>query len=384
MNFIKLQAEKIFDGYRFREKKVLILQTGGTVEAIVNTDEAGDDIQKIEGVLSPGFINCHCHLELSHLKNSIVENTGLLQFVQQIVQKRKASEETVLQAIADAENEMIQNGIVAVGDICNGRDTIAQKKKGNLYYHNFVEAMGSDAKMSDRNFEIFKTVYDLFCDNFDTALVSLVPHAPYSMSKPLLQKVIHLPQNNLLSIHNQETQEENLWFQKKEGGFRQMFEAMCIDQYAFQPSGTTSLQTYLNTFLPHQSVILVHNVHTSGEDLQYSKNLSTKLFWCFCANANQYISNTLPDIPLFIKNDCAMVLGTDSLASNHQLSIWEEIRTIQNKFPEIELEQVLRWATINGAKALHVENQYGSFEKGKTPGLVQIRDFEAKKYFYKK
>ena len=77
---------------------------------------------------------------------------------------------------------------------------------------------------------------------------------------------------------------------------------------------------------------------------------------------------------MFIKNDCNVVLGTDSLASNHQLSIWEEIKTIQQHFPEIQLEILLKWATINGAKALQLDDTLGSFEKDKKPGVVHISD----------
>ena len=62
-------------------------------------------------------------------------------------------------------------------------------------------------------------------------------------------------------------------------------------------------------------------------------------------------------------------MGTDSLASNHQLNILEEIKTIVKSFPEIKTETLLKWATINGAKALQMENELGNFEKGKSPEL---------------
>jgi cytosine/adenosine deaminase-related metal-dependent hydrolase len=102
----------------------------------------------------------------------------------------------------------------------------------------------------------------------------------------------------------------------------------------------------------------------------FAKASGKKIAWCFCPNANLYISDQLPAIDLFIKNDAEIVLGTDSLASNHQLSILEEIKTIARNFPDISKDQLLRWATINGAKALQMENLLGSFEKGKQPGVI--------------
>jgi imidazolonepropionase-like amidohydrolase len=82
----------------------------------------------------------------------------------------------------------------------------------------------------------------------------------------------------------------------------------------------------------------------------------------------------LPPIELFRKNNCAIVLGTDSLASNWRLNILDEIKTIRKNFPEIPLQELLGWATINGAKALEMDDQSGSFEKGKKPGIVLINE----------
>lgn len=66
------------------------------------------------------------------------------------------------------------------------------------------------------------------------------------------------------------------------------------------------------------------------------------------------------------------MLGTDSLASNHQLSILEEMKTLQKHFPVVSTKTLLQWATINGAKALQMDNVLGSFERGKKPGIVII------------
>src|SRR4249920_2152001 len=117
MGYRKFKADKLFDGYRFHEKdSVLITGDDGTVEAIVSAAEAGDDVQTFSGILSPGLINCHCHLELSHLKNVIPPHTGLIGFLCSVVTKRDFPREVIDQEIIKAEKEMYDNGIVAVGD----------------------------------------------------------------------------------------------------------------------------------------------------------------------------------------------------------------------------------------------------------------------------
>jgi cytosine/adenosine deaminase-related metal-dependent hydrolase len=145
---------------------------------------------------------------------------------------------------------------------------------------------------------------------------------------------------------------------------------MKIDVSAFLPTGRNSLQGYFSNFHTNQSVILVHNVASSPEDVDFALQSGHSLSWCLCPNANLYIGGQLPPIGMFMKKGCNLVLGTDSLASNQQLSILEEIRSINNHFPEIGIDQLFRWATINGAKALQLDRLLGSFERGKQPAVI--------------
>jgi len=377
MAYRKFKADKLFDGYRFLEDdKILVTDKEGTIEGIVSRDEAGDDVQQFSGILSPGFINCHCHLELSHMKGLIPEGTGLVKFVLDVVQQRHFPEEEILRAIEKAENEMLANGIMAVGDICNNALTVHQKIKGRLYYHNFIEASGFNPQISSQRFQRSVDFFREYAKHYSIPVESnsIVPHAPYSVTDELWELIINFPGNHLLTIHNQEIAAENEWFVNKQGGLSDLYEKMNIDVSFFKPSGKSSLQTYLPKFLGNQSVILVHNVHTSEDDILFSQQsaISNRLYWCLCPNANEYIGQQLPDVNLLMKNNCEIVLGTDSLASNHQLSILEEIKAIRQHFPNIETEKLLKWATINGAKALQLDQVLGSFEKGKKPGVVLI------------
>lgn len=377
MGYRKLKGDKLFDGYRFLEDdKTLIIDEEGTIRDIVAINEAGDDVEQFSGILSPGFINCHCHLELSHMKGLIAERTGLEKFVLNVVQQRHFPDEEILLAIEKAENEMLVNGIVAVGDICNNALTVSQKTKGRMYYHNFIEASGFNPEIARQRFERSVNLFREYAKNYSIHVESnsIVPHAPYSVTHELWDLIINFPGNHLLTIHNQETAGENEWFMSKKGEMATLYSAMNIDVSFFKPSGKSSLQTYLPKFLPNQSVILVHNVHTSEEDVLFSKNSGKKVYWCLCPNANLYISSQLPNIDRLKNNDCTIVLGTDSLASNHQLSILEEMKTIQQHFPHIEIEKLLQWATSNGAKALQLDNVLGSFVKGKRPGVNVIEN----------
>lgn len=373
----KLKADKLFDGYRFLEDgKVLITDEEGGIRDTVSLDDAGDDIQQLNGILSPGFINCHCHLELSHMKGRIPKGTGLVKFVLDVVQQRHFPEEEILREIEKAEDEMLANGVVAAGDICNNALTIPQKIKGRIWYHNFIEASGFNPQLVQQRFDKSVGFFREYAKNYSIPVESnsIVPHAPYSVADELWDLIIHFPGNHLFTIHNQETVEENDWFISKKGAFTELYDKMNIDTSFFNPSGKSSLQTWLPKFLNNQAVILVHNVHSSEDDILFAQQTTNtgQRFWCLCPNANQYITGQLPNIDLLLKHDCEIVLGTDSLASNNQLSILEEIKTILQHFPHIEMERMLRWATSNGARALQMDALLGSFEKGKKPGVVLI------------
>jgi cytosine/adenosine deaminase-related metal-dependent hydrolase len=375
MEYRKFRADQLFDGYRLLgDQHVLITTEDGKIEEIVLTKDAGDGIQKVEGILSPGFINCHCHLELSHLKGTIPEKSGLVDFVLDVVTKRHYPEEQILEEIEKAEVEMLDNGIVAVGDICNNTLTIPQKIKGRIWYHNFIEASGFHPSVVEQRFQRSIDIFREYGGHYSIPVESnsIVPHAPYSVAEELWQKIIHFPGNHLLTIHNQETAAENEWFKSKQGEFLNLYEKMNIDVADFKPSGKSSLKTYLSKFLPNQTVILVHNVHTDEQDVLCARNSHSKIYWCLCPNANQYISNQLPPVEKLMKQNCDIVLGTDSLASNHQLSILAEMKLIQEHFPTITTEKLLQWATINGAKALQMDSMLGSFEKGKKPGVLIV------------
>src|SRR5215467_14073007 len=117
MNHRKFKADYIFTGEEMLEKNHVLITNGeGVVQDILPAELAGDDLEVFKGILCPGFVNSHCHLELSHLKGLVPEKTGLVDFVLTVVTKRHFAKEIVLDAIAQGEDEMLSNGIVAVGD----------------------------------------------------------------------------------------------------------------------------------------------------------------------------------------------------------------------------------------------------------------------------
>ena len=344
---------------------VLVTTEEGRVQEVVSAAAAGEGVVYQPGILCPGFVNCHCHLELSHMRGMIPEGTGLVKFLSTVIRGRGAGDpEAVATAIAAGEQEMLDDGIVAVGDICNTADTLAQKRLGRLRYHNFVETIGFIEGGAQMRFgQALRVLSELGSG-------SIVPHAPYSVSPALFRLIADQAKEAVLTIHNQEDENENEFLISGKGPFTPLYDALGLDISFFHGTGKRSLESWLAYFDKRQPVIAVHNVATRAADLRMAEGYA--LSFCLCPNANLYIGGRLPEVGLLVRSGCFIVLGTDSLASNHRLSLLEELKTLERAFPELETSLLLQWATLNGAVALGMGADLGSFEPGKKPGVVLI------------
>lgn len=373
-----LSATHIFSGKEFFESApVLVLNDEGKIEDLLPAGSIeANRIEQYEGILTPGFINTHCHLELSHLKDRIARHTGIVDFGLAVIRHRNdIPEEQQLERMRQADRDMASQGIVAVGDISNTALSAGVKQGSSLHYHSFVELIALNPGRAELVFDAGKNVLEAFRQAGLAA--SLAPHAPYSCSKELIRLITAYDHHHKLptSIHNQESKAENDFFLHKTGDYLRLYENLGLPTDYFTASGKSSLQTVLEAFQKDTDTLLVHNTFSGPGDVYAAQKTLKRLYWCLCPNANLYIENTLPDVALLNAEHCTLTLGTDSLASNSSLSILEEIIILQQHFPQIAPEVFLRAATWNGAEFLGIEGDYGSLEKGKTPG-VNVMDPE--------
>lgn len=373
MSYRKFSATHLFTGLEWLDNShVLIVGTDNRIEAIVPKAAAGPDVHELSGILSPGFINAHVHLELSAMKGLIQPGGGMTRFLISVMQQRSLDPEMIRRSIEDAEGEMLRNGIVAAGDICNTADTLFQKQKAKLHYHHFIELTGFIPSLAGDRYAKGQLLLQQFLSSVP-GKATMVPHAPYSVSPGLFQRIAAEKDNQLISIHHQESADEEEFLLRGSGPMRSLFEHLRIDLSFFHPSGSPILPLTLSYFNPQHQLIMVHNVRLNEQDINYIKghrHVLPELFFCLCPNANLYIGNGLPDLDLLMRSGLPIVLGTDSLASNMQLSILGEMKVLQEYFPHIPARQLFEWATYQGARALQLDTVYGSLEKGKSPGLV--------------
>jgi aminodeoxyfutalosine deaminase len=371
-----ISATQVFSGKDFLPPNtIIVLNKNNAIENITHKEELEpSNIEYFEGIITPGFVNTHCHLELSHLKEVIKQHTGIVDFGLAVIKHRNdiALEVRKEQMLA-ADKEMEREGIVAVGDISNTNESINVKTQSNIYYHTFIELIGLNPERANTVFDNGKQLLSEF--EHANLQSSLAAHAPYSASLALIEKITEHCQsiNKSTSIHNQESSAENDFFNSKTGEYLRLYETINIPIDYFIATQKSSLQTIINSINKEINTLLVHNTFSSKNDIEIAQKIHQQLYWCLCPNANLYIENSFPDIDLLHSMNCKLTIGTDSLASNLKLSIIDEINCISNHKKDFPLETLLKSATYNGAQFLGIENEFGLLDNNKKPGINLIK-----------
>ncbi len=333
----------------------------------VSAQRNGDE-EVFDGIICPGFVNVHCHTELSFAKGKIEKHIGIDAFISSLEElKRSVSLEEKQKAIKSAIAEMQKNGIVAVGDIMNADISIDAKDKSEIEFYDFIEVFGSQAKDAERIW--YKA---LALAEQVNGSKNIVPHAPYSLSRTLFQKVRDCQkEDSTISIHHMESKAEAEYFLKGTGSIAERFKKWGLELPPFIPTYQRPLASIGSFLAQSDRILLIHNTFIEKEDIEFAKANFKNTYYGLCPNANLYIENKLPDVKALQKLNIDICLGTDSFASNNSLNILDEMRTIKNNF-DVNLEELIKWATINGAKALGMDKIFGSIEVGKKPGLLLL------------
>ena len=358
------------------KRAVLNTEDDGTIISIENTEGNLKEEHSTEfynGIIVPGFVNCHCHLELSHMKGFTSQGNGLANFIEQIRSTRENNKENIMSSARSADGNMYKEGIVLCADICNTSDSFSLKKESRIRYINLIEVFGLDPEKASRRMDDVIKVASIAKEM--GFLFSLVPHSVYSMSLTLLRLLRNKSSDNrVTSIHFMETAGEEPFLENHTGALVESYNRSGLIPLRFETAGSHA-DVILNEITKSGNLILVHNTFAERNLIRMVRKRNS-LFWCLCPNSNIFIENRIPPLYLLKEEGCEIVIGTDSLASNSNLSILEELKTLQLNFPEITIEELVYWATMNGAKALGEEENFGRIEPGKKPGLLLLQNVD--------
>ena len=347
---------------------------------IVAVGESGPDDEVLSGAIVPGFVNSHCHIELSHLHGKFRKGTGMAGFIDQINALRDwAGADVKARLTKEWMDKMWNDGVAAMADISNDDSSFKVKSSHRLYTRTFLEVFGSEPEMCEGVMadvtELKKTADSHGIDAAPT------PHSCYTMSPQLLSASAAAGlESGYLSYHSQESQEEEDLLISGSGA---MYENRKRSGMSTPPvTGESSLKYFIDRLAdakpaPYdEHILLVHNVCLKQDDIDAARKVMNNVFWAICPLSNIFIHNALPPVPLMRKNGLAITVGTDSLSSNDDLDIVKELVCIRQNFPEVPMNEILVWACLNGARFLSKDDILGSIAPGKRPGIVFVSNVD--------
>ena len=348
---------------------------------IIGIGECADGEDVHPGALVPGFVNGHCHVELSHLYKKFRKGTGMAGFIDQINELRDwAGNDVKARLVKEWMDKMWADGVSAMADISNDESSFEVKKAHKMYTRTFLEVFGSEPEMCE---DVMTGVRALNVQADEVGIdAAPTPHSCYTMSPQLLSASAAAGlERGFISYHSQESQEEEDLLLTGTGA---MYENRKRSGMSTPPvTGESSLKYFIERLAdakpaPYdEHILLVHNVCLAQDDIDSAKKVMKNVYWAVCPLSNIFIHNALPPIPLMVENGLDVVLGTDSLSSNDDLDMVKELYCLHNNFPQVSMTQLLQWACHNGAKFLKKDDVLGTLSVGKRPGLVLISNVDA-------
>lgn len=338
---------------------VIELDDNGVIRNVIHTN-ALDSMASVEfypGILIPGMVNAHCHLELSYLRGEIAEGSGFAGFARAIGQVRNNfTPEERIHAAAVADARMWAEGVEAVADIANDELIMEIKERSKIAYHTMFEHFGL-TNTSTTETQALATRH---------TNSSATPHSTYSLQDAPFKQLCK--GEGLLSIHLLESDDESELY-RGGGSLWAWYERMGW-RCDFLDYGSPARRVVQST--PRdRAMLLVHATRATKEDVALIEGHTQNATWVLCPESNRYISRLTPPVAMLRDMGARIAVGTDSLASARSLSMIDNLRQLGDIAPT-PLNELLTWATLNGAVALGIDVEKGSFEVGKRPGVVVI------------
>jgi cytosine/adenosine deaminase-related metal-dependent hydrolase len=320
------------------------------------------------GVLMPGLVNAHCHLELSHLAGQLEDAKGFVPWVEALVAARaEAPLDAVEAAAAEAIRALIASGTVAVGDVSNSLAHLSMLSQSGLTAAVvFYELLSWDPAKADAVLQFAQArALELAEDLPGYVQVRLAAHAPHSVSAPLLRALAR--RGGPAAIHLAESPAESAFLADGDGEWAAFLERRGLGHVTFTPPRQSPV-AYLDTLgALHPKLVAAHCAQVDDADIAVLAERGVAVV--VCPRSNRRLGVGLPPVSAMLLAGVALSLGTDSLASTDSLDLMEDVGMLHREFPEIDPGQLVRMATLGGARALGLSD-LGTIEPGKRAALA--------------
>ncbi len=329
-----------------------------------------------ECAVLPGLVNAHTHLEFSDLRQPIAACNSFADWIDRVVAHRRAAP-THNEAVRRGYEESLISGVTTIGEIAT-TDDWRQLPESKAVGVTFREILGLKPDRRQRAIELAQAHLDQHDLSSPASWIrGLSPHAPYSVHPVLYEQLIELAvaAGAPVAVHLAETTEELEFLTHGRGPLIEQLEKFGAWERGLIPKGTRVLD-YLIPLADADRGLVIHGNYLSDEEIAFlasRPNLSV----VYCPRTHAAFGHPPHPWLKLIESGIRVALGTDSRASNPDLSLWNEVRFLKERFPNVKAELLIRLATLNGAEALGCESNVGSLTEGKLANLVILKPNES-------
>jgi cytosine/adenosine deaminase-related metal-dependent hydrolase len=309
-----------------------------------------------EQTLTPGLVNAHTHLELSHLHNATQPGQGFLAWVQSLI--RQPLKQTAPQRIQELVQDMLDQGLAGIGDISGHASNHMYEVHAQLPIASrlFIEFLGFRPDPSPR--------WPVDAPP-DAEFISAAGHALYSTSPDRLRRVKKWTARHgrPFSMHLAEHFGEVELLSSGRGEFADFLRGRLFPA-SFTPPGCSPVAYAHRLGLLDQHTLAVHCVHLGRQDIALLARNKAKV--CICPRSNAYIGCGRAPVENLHGAGIPLSLATDGLSSNHDLNLWHEASYLAGMWEgNLSLTDLVAMITINPARALGLDQVVGSLQPGR-------------------
>lgn len=358
----------------------LVVEDGRIVDLHDRADPKAEDLGNV--AILPGLVNAHTHLEFSTLTEPLPMDGGFPAWIQQVVAQRRAQQGSRAIALQEGLRESAEAGTCLLGEIATADETPGPDAP-------LASASGENAPADGPRVDcvVFRELLGFSRDGVAEQLATahrhlnrttaasplprgLSPHAPYSVHPDLFTGVIQLAaaQQVPVAMHLAETRAELELLSHGTGELAEMLRELGVWKADLFPSALRTLD-FLRGLAEAPHGLVVHGNYLRPEDVEFLCG-APHLTVVYCPRTHAAFGHEPHSWRGLVQRGVRVALGTDSRASNPDLSLWNELRFLQTQNPDLPPQLLLRMGTLSGAEALGLADEYGSLEPGKRAQLL--------------
>jgi len=336
----------------------------GLIDGPLETVDLGDT------AVLPGLVNAHTHLELSWMRQRIPPSGSMSAWASKLIALRREQGDDPPAPIADAIQELRAAGTALVGDVTNtlaAYDLLSESRLGGVVFH---ELLGFASPSPGPLVDGARATLERLTPHAQWRR-SVVPHAPFSVSPALFQAIAKASGELPVSVHLGESAEEMEFLRTGTGPWRELLGRIGAWNEQWQPPGCGPVEYLDRLGVVNDRLLAVHGTQLDGQEL--ARLAARRATLVACPRSNRWTGAGTPPIERFYESGVRVAIGTDSLASVEDLSLFAELAFMRELAPNVPADRLLESATLAGAQALGFASEFGTIETGKRAELIAVR-----------